>query len=196
MQATLFRKFTLSYKKQLNLKLENLIKKCIKNDRLAQRELYDTFSDRLYIVALTYLKDRFLAEDIIVKTFMNVFQSLDNFQYENEAKFAGWLRRIVVNESLMEIRRRKLIPEFVSEKTPVLSNQLAETGIFYDDILKIIETLPEGYRMIFKLYVIEGYSHSEIADLLGISEGTSKSQLHKSRMQLQQLLIQNEIDYD
>ncbi len=178
------------------MKLQKLIKKCNKNDRLAQKELYDLYADRLYLVALSYTKDRFLAEDVIVKAFMKVFLSLASFNYENEVRFQGWIRRIVINEALMEIRKRKQIPEFTSEKISLADNTKTETGVFYDDILKLIETLPEGYRLIFNLYVIEGYTHAEIAKQLGISEGTSKSQLHKARMQLQQLLIKNEIDYD
>lgn len=178
------------------MKLQKLIKRCAKKDPLAQRELYDLFADRLYRVALSYVKDRFLAEDILVKSFLSAFYAIGKFRYENEAKFLGWIRRIVVNESLAEIRKRKRIPEFVSERILIADDMETETGILYDDILKLIEGLPEGYRLIFKLYVIEGYTHVEIAKLLGISEGTSKSQLHKARMQLQQLLIKNDIDYD
>ena len=106
------------------------------------------------------------------------------------------MRRIVINESLMEIRKNKQTPPFTEENTKIKADEDIESGIFYDDILKLVEILPEGYRLIFKLYVIEGYSHVDIAKMLNISVGTSKSQLHKARTQLQQLLIKNEIDYD
>jgi RNA polymerase sigma factor (sigma-70 family) len=169
-----------------------LIKKCIQNNRKAQHQLFELYSDRLYVVALRYLKNRFASEEVIGNAFLKIFQSLDRFRYEGEIKFEAWMRRIVINEALMEIRKMRQMPAFTDEFPEFIS--ISDTGenIYYNELVNLIDRLPDGYHLVFKLYVIEGYSHAEIAELLLISEGTSKSQLHKARIQLQQLLIKSE----
>ena len=169
-----------------------LIKKCIQNNRKAQHQLFELYSDRLYVVAIRYLKNRFAAEEVIGNAFLKIFQSLDCLRYEGEIKFVAWMRRIVVNEALMEIRRMKQMPAFTNEFPEIISTSGSGENMYYDELVNQIDKLPDGYRLVFKLYVIEGYNHAEVADLLQISEGTSKSQLHKARLQLQQLLIKSE----
>jgi RNA polymerase sigma-70 factor (ECF subfamily) len=117
---------------------------------------------------------------------------MENFHFEGEAKFQAWIRRIVVNEALMEIRRVKQLPVFIDELPEVVSSAESGDNIYFDELVLLIDRLPEGYQMVFRLFVIEGYNHAEIAEQLGITEGTSKSQLHKARQQLQQMLIKNE----
>lgn len=174
------------------MEYEKLIRKCIRNDRKAQHQLFETYSDKMYIVAFRYLGNRYAAEDVVANAFLKIFQSLESFRLEGENKFQGWIRKVVVNESLMEIRRMKQMPSFTNELPEIISASNSGENIYYDELVLLIDSLPEGYRLVFKLYVIEGFNHSEIAELLNISEGTSKSQLHKARLQLQQMLIKNE----
>ena len=154
--------------------------------------LFEIYSDKMYIVAFRYVRNRYAAEEVVVNAFLNVFRSLENSSFEDEVKFQAWIRRIVVNEALMEIRRAKQMPVFTDELPEVVSS--AETGenMYFNELVLLIDRLPDGYRLVFKLFVIEGYSHAEIAGMLGINEGTSKSQLYKARQQLQQMLIKNE----
>lgn len=171
---------------------EKLIRKCIDNDRKAQHQLFEIYADKMYIVAFRYIRNRYAAEEVIANSFLKIFRSIENFHFEGESKFQAWIRRIVVNEALMEIRRAKQMPVFADDfPEPVSSSEISDS-IYFDELVLLIDRLPEGYRLVFRLFVIEGYNHAEIAGLLNISEGTSKSQLHKARLQLQQMLIKNE----
>lgn len=178
------------------MEYEKLIRKCIGNERKAQHQLFEIYSDKLFAVALRYLRNRYAAEEVIANAFLKIFSSLDHFRPEGEMKFQAWMRKIVVNEALMELRKMKQMPVFTDDIPEVLSAIESGENIYYDELVLLIEQLPEGYRLVFKLYVIEGYTHAEIGSLLGISDGTSKSQLHKARLQLQQMLIKNEMDYE
>ena len=135
-------------------------------------------------VCRTYVRDIHHAEDIMITGFMKVFANLANF--ENKGSFEGWIRRIMVNECISFIRAQKKVSfledEFVTEES---ANNI-ESGMSVEDIQFLIDSLPEGYRMIFNLYAIEGYKHREIAEVLNISEGTSKSQLSHARRILQE----------
>lgn len=175
------------------MKLEKIIRKCVRNDRKAQYLLFNLYSDRLYVVANRYLNNRFASEETITNAFLKIFNALDSFRFEGEEKFQAWIRRIVVNEALMEIRRMKQMPVFTNELPEIASPVHSTENLYYDELILLIDRLPEGYRLVFRLFVIEGYSHTEIAGLLNISEGTSKSQLHKARLYLQQLLLKTEM---
>lgn len=135
-------------------------------------------------VCRQYVKDIQHAEDLMITAFMKVFSNLKNF--ENKGSFEGWIRRIMINECLSYIRVNKKVSflddEYVQD--PGFNN--IESGLSVDDIQFVIDSLPDGYRMIFNLYAIEGYKHKEIADMLGINEGTSKSQLSHARKMLQE----------
>lgn len=182
--------------KQQALEYDKLISKCIRNERKAQHKLFEIYSDRLFAVAIRYLRNRYAAEEVIANAFLKIFLSLDHFCPEGEIRFQAWMRKIVVNESLMELRKMKQMPVFTDDIPEVFSDFESGENIYYDELVLLIEQLSEGYRLVFKLFVIEGYTHSEIGGLLGISEGTSKSQLYKARLQLQQMLIKNEMDYE
>ncbi len=167
---------------------EELIKGCIRRERTAQKALYDRYSPKLYALCYRYVKDRMDAEDVLVTAFTKVFDRID--QFKGEGSFEGWLRKVVVNEALTFLRRNRsmyLETELeVAERKPdynTLSDHLEA-----EDLMRLIQELPSGYRIVFNLYAIDGYSHKEIAEQLGISENTSKSQLSRARAHLQKLL--------
>lgn len=147
-------------------------------------------------VCRQYLKNTDLAEEVMLSGFMKMFTHLKDFK--DEGSFEGWIRRIMVNESISQLRKDKNL-KFVSdeaiENTTKYSTTI-ETELEEAEIQKVIDTLPEGYKTVFVLYVVEGYKHSEISELLQISESTSKTQLFKARKMLQNKLNkQNTINY-
>lgn len=166
-----------------------LIKALKRADPKAQRQLYDKYASRMLGVCMRYVVDQMTAEDILVEGFMKVFDKIE--QFKSEGSFEGWIRRIMVNESLGYLRQRKQFRENIQldEAHGVAdTNILADQSLEANEMLQMIETLPTGYRTVFNLYAIEGYSHAEIAETLGITESTSKSQLHRARALLQQLV--------
>lgn len=169
-------------------KLELLIKGCQKGQAKAQRELYDLYSRRMFALCKRYLSDVFEAEDAMINGFMRVFEHIGRF--EASGSFEGWMKRIMVNESLGLIRKKRMMHIEVEEAEHIgtLTSETAFDTLATEDLLRLIESLPIGYRTIFNLYAIEGYAHQEIASMLGITEGTSKSQLSRARMLLQQQL--------
>lgn len=147
-------------------------------------------------VCRQYVKSNELAEEVMLSGFLKVFTKLES--YSGEGSFEGWIRRIMINESLNELRRQKKLhfkDESVIENTTAFASEI-ETEFGVEEIQKLIDALPDGYKTVFVLYVVEGYKHSEISELLKISEGTSKSQLSKARNLLQEMLHeQNKINY-
>lgn len=169
-----------------------LIDGCRRNERTAQKALYDLMAPKMLSVCCRYIKVRMEAEDILVTSFMKVFDRLD--QFKNEGSFEGWIRKIVVNEALTFLRRnRSMYLEIELEKADYEPdyNSLSD-HLEAEDLLSIIQALPTGYRIVFNLYAIDGYSHKEIADQLGISENTSKSQLSRARVYLQKVLAEQD----
>jgi RNA polymerase sigma factor (sigma-70 family) len=169
-------------------KEDELIKGCLLRDANAQRQLYDTFSSKMYSICYRYVKDSMEAEDILVTSFMKVFDKIS--QFKSEGSFEGWIRRIVVNESLTYLRRNRsmyLETELEQADREPDYNMLSD-HLEAEDLLNMIKELPTGYRIVFNMYAIDGYSHKEIADQLGISENTSKSQLSRARTYLQKML--------
>lgn len=163
-----------------------------KGDPKAQRYFYDKYAARMLAVCVRYLTDQMEAEDVMIEGFMKVFERID--QFKGEGSFEGWVRRLITNEALMRLRSRRHIE--VDIEAPEAQYQTnfdwADNSLETDDLLLLIGKLPTGYRTIFNLYAIEGYSHAEIAEKLGISESTSKSQLHRARGLLQQMLKEME----
>lgn len=171
---------------------EELIKGCLSHDRSAQKRLYDTYSSKMYAICYRYVRDAAEAEDILIIAFTRIFEKIN--QFKSEGSFEGWIRRIIVNEALTHLRRnRSMYLETDLEQVDrepdydKLRDHLEE-----EDLLKMIQDLPTGYRIVFNLYAIEGYSHKEIASQLGISENTSKSQLSRARVYLQKMLAEND----
>ncbi len=165
-----------------------LIEGCRKKHPKAQRELYEKFSGKLFATCLRYIKDETEAEDVLVRGFMKIFEKID--QFHGEGSFEGWIRKIMVNESLQYIRKNKNIYMQVDIENAQyeVNIEAIESQLAADDLLNLICKLPVGYRTIFNLYAIEGYTHQEIADMLQISVNTSKSQLSRARIVIQKEL--------
>jgi RNA polymerase sigma-70 factor (ECF subfamily) len=175
-------------------KESELIQGCQRQDREAQHALYRMYSAKMHALCCRYVKDRMEAEDVLVTAFTRIFEKID--QFKGEGSFEGWIRRVMVNESLTYLRRNKnmyLETDIEAAAYEPDYHQL-ENQLEADDLLKMIESLPVGYRTVFNLYSIDGYSHQEIADQLGISENTSKSQLSRARALLQKKLMDLEKD--
>jgi RNA polymerase sigma-70 factor (ECF subfamily) len=162
----------------------------------AQKALFDHLADPMMALCCRYLKSREDAEEVLLDGFYKFFSHLKEFRYQGEAALYAWLKRIMINECLMFLRRRhafSVVAEKTVEDLPLQVEPLA--GLSAAEIFGLIVQLPVGYRTVFNLHVIEGMEHREIAKLLGISEGTSKSQLSKARLLLQKMLMQKGINY-
>ncbi|RMB62758.1 RNA polymerase sigma factor [Dokdonia sinensis] len=168
---------------QLNSE-KQLIKRAIKGQRDAQRELYEQHASKMLSVCRYYIKDVHQAEEAMCNGFLKVFTHLSSFK--GEGSFEGWIRRIMVRESISYLRAVKKL--YFSEDGTIESNESInniQSSFEVEHLQEMIDDLPEGYRVVFIMYAIEGYKHQEIAKELGISESTSKSQLFKARKQLQ-----------
>lgn len=173
-----------------------LINGCIKQDRRCQLMLYRKYAPILLGITLRYAVDRPQAEDMLQETFIKVFKNIHSFR--NEGSFEGWMRRIAVHTSIEWLRKHQLMNQMAELESVPLQQVSAEVihKMTADELIRLIQDLPVGYRTIFNLYAIEGYSHKEIADMLGISEGTSKSQFARARYQLEKKIInQNKVNY-
>ena len=166
--------------------LDTWIEKAKQGDRRAQKAIYDALSEKMFAVCLRYMGEREAAEDILQDGFVTLFSKMDS--YLGEGSFEGWARKIFVNTALMSLRKRDILKqtEDVDAAWNVTSDEpSALEKIGYRDLMQMIADLPPGFRTVFNMYVIEGYSHKEIAEELGISETTSRSQLLRARMLLQ-----------
>ena len=165
---------------------KRIIELAVENNRQAQHQIYSKFSPRMLSVCRQYIKDLHEAEDVMITAFMKAFTNLKHFGYKGS--FEGWIRRIMVNECISYIRVQKQMKfiddeAYFDETVNDIENQLS-----LDEIQFLIDSLPDGYKMVFNLYVVEGYKHHEIAQMLGINEGTSKSQLsHAKKMLTEQI---------
>jgi RNA polymerase sigma-70 factor (ECF subfamily) len=170
----------------------DLIIACKKQHAKAQKELYERYAAYMLGLCRRYVKGEMEAEDVMIRGFMKVFSKINLF--EGKGSFEGWMKRIMINEALGYIRKNKSMyletDIEAADKEPDF-DQLS-TELETEDLLKMINELPSGYRTIFNLYAIEGYSHREISKLLGINENTSKSQLSRARMHLQKKLLEAE----
>lgn len=160
-----------------------VIQLAVENNRQAQRKIYTQFSPKMLGVCRQYIKDLHQAEDVMITAFMKVFTNLKSF--ENKGSFEGWIRRIMVNECISQIRVQKKVNFIEDENYFEESFNNIESQFSLDDIQFLIDSLPDGYRTVFNLFAIEGYKHREIATMLGITEGTSKSQFSHARKMLQ-----------
>jgi RNA polymerase sigma-70 factor (ECF subfamily) len=172
--------------KVINLHQEEkeIIELAVDNNRHAQQKIYSKFSPKMLSVCRQYVKDIQQAEDIMITAFMKVFTHLKNF--EHKGSFEGWIRRIMINECISFIRVQKKVKFIEDENYVEESFNNIESQFSVEDIQSLIDSLPDGYKMVFNLYAIEGFKHHEIASMLGINEGTSKSQLSHARKMLQE----------
>ncbi len=171
---------------------QKVIEMCKENNRFAQNRLYEGFSGRLFRLCMRYVHRQEEAEEVVMNGFLKFFRGLPDFEYRDDNSLEVWLKRIMVNEALMHLRQRKALPVFTDadETEDLATVYVPHHSIDTEAIYAAILELPTGYRTVFNLYVVEGYTHEEIAKQLNISAGTSKSQLSKARVILQQLLKQ------
>ncbi|RPD48747.1 sigma-70 family RNA polymerase sigma factor [Hymenobacter sediminis] len=164
----------------------DLVAACRRGSAAAQHELYQRFAPKMLALCLRYLRHEFDAEDVLARGFVKVFRCLG--QFEGKGSLEGWVRRILVHETLSYLRRRETLTLSLEDcYTGHLATDLpgADVELQAADLLRLVQELPAGYRAVFNLCALEGYTHPEVAALLGISEGTSKSQLSKARAVLQ-----------
>jgi len=172
----------------LTLNTEQLLENCLQGDRKAQQTLYDRYSPVMLGLCRRYISQMQDAEDVMIEGFLKIFLNLT--QYDHRGSFEGWMKRIMINEALMWLRKRKLLQVELDEKIMPLdeSHEAGHLVLAESDILPLLDRLPEGYRTVFNLFVIEEYKHREIAELMGISINTSKSQLILAKKKLKHLL--------
>jgi RNA polymerase sigma factor (sigma-70 family) len=163
--------------------LEQLIKNCVKQDSEAQSQLYKQYASKLFSLCLKYSKNYAEAEDNLHDAFITVFSKIG--QFNNKGSFEGWLKRIAINTTLQCYRKDVGVYDIVNESNiEDVSVDIDDDDLNIDFLLKIIQELPDRYRLIFNLYVLDGYSHVEISELINISTGTSKSNLARARLVL------------
>lgn len=174
----------------------DLIKEAKQGSTAAQKCLFDLFADQMLIVCRRYLKSREDAEEIMLDGFYKFLKNIGSFSYQNDAALFAWIKKIMINECLMFLRKKNvftMVPETTAEDIVLEDDVMSHLSAA--EIFQLIIQLPVGYRTVFNLYVVEGVPHKEIAELLKISEGTSKSQLSKAKALLQKMLSQKQIDY-
>ena len=167
----------------------NIVHACLKGDTVAQKTLYENHKVTMFRICLRYAKDRSEAQDMLQDGFIKVFNDLHQFKFQGP--LGGWIRKVIVNTALQHIRKKKNL--FVNTQIDELANHYQTDENVHSDIhakalTKMIQQLPVGYRTVFNMYVIEGYSHKEIAEKMNITESTSKSQLYKAKAQLRGIL--------
>jgi RNA polymerase sigma factor (sigma-70 family) len=166
-----------------------LVNECVKGNARAQRMLFDKFAGKMMTVCLRYAKNTEQAEDVLQDGFVKVFMKLSDFK--KEGSLEGWIRRIMVNTALDQIRKEvkfkgNLDIEDVGYK--IENNAFITEQLMADDLMKLVRAMPDGYRIVFNMFAIEGYSHAEIAETLGVTENTSKSQYSRARAYLRERL--------
>ncbi|HEY4151675.1 MAG TPA: sigma-70 family RNA polymerase sigma factor [Chitinophagaceae bacterium] len=168
-----------------NVSESDLINGCLAGDRRMQELLYQRFSPKMYAVCLRYASNADDAQDLLQEGFIKVFRNLDKFR--KEGSFEGWIRRVFVNTAIEQYRKKVNLNSIGDREEQTIAdnswNVLDQLG--EKDIIGLVQELAPGYRAVFNMYVIEGYSHKDIGEMLGISEGTSKSQLARARVILQ-----------
>lgn len=176
--------------------ISQLIKEAKQGSTAAQKYLFDLMADRLLMICRRYIKNMEDAEEIMLDGFYKFFKNLSSFSYQGEAALFVWMKKIMINECLMFLRKKNvfsIVSDSDAEDIPLEEEAL--NNLSAAEIFNLIIQLPVGYRTVFNLYEIEGMGHKEIAELLSISEGTSKSQLSKSKVLLQKMLLKNGINY-
>lgn len=170
---------------------KDLLERCAKSDRHAQKELYDQYAKSMYVVCLRYTKSVQEAEDILQEAFIKVFKNIKDFR--GDSKLGYWIKKIVINTALNH-QRSKLYKYPMTDVESVKQNFDYENVLSsyqLEELLDMIRTLPTGCQVVFNLYAIEGYNHKEIGEMLGVSEGTSKSQFSRARKLLQNKILKD-----
>lgn len=169
------------------MNLSKLISGCKKGDRKSQKQLFEILGPKFLSICKRYMKNAEDAEDALIQGFYKIFSKID--QFSGTGNFEGWMRRIIVNECLMALRKKNNFTMQVEINNIEIENHVnVEDRMAYEELLTVLEKLPTGYRTVFNLYVIEGYKHREIADILNISINTSKSQLILAKRRLREII--------
>ena len=158
---------------------KELIQACTRGERSAQKQLYEKFAGKLYAVSLRYMKSRDDAADVLQDAYVKIFDALDTFRFDCPLEL--WLRRIVINTALTALGRRKINFNLENYEFVGANENLGLDALDYATLLQMVNNLPDGCKTVFNLFAIEGYKHQEIAQMLSISEGTSKSQFSRAR---------------
>jgi len=165
-----------------------------RGNRKAQYQLYGLYSGAMFNICLRMMSSREEAEDLLQDAFTEAFRRLDSFRYESA--FGAWLKRIVVNRCINELKRRRAELRFVDDMSPwegrMAEPEMEESGLTVEQVKKAMQALPEGSRVIFSLYLLEGYDHKEISEIMGISESTSKTQYMHARKRVKEILSHTE----
>jgi RNA polymerase sigma-70 factor (ECF subfamily) len=164
--------------------LKELVRLCKQQDRKAQEELYRKYSEQLFVLCLKYSGNYEQAKDLLQDSFVKIFQKID--QFSGRGSFEGWMTRLVINTAIKKSKKNGLHLSITGEISEEAEEELDDQNLSLDFLIKIIQELPEAYRLVFNLYVMEEHSHKEIAKMLGISEGTSKSNLARARYKLRE----------
>lgn len=172
--------------------LDYIIDGCLKRDRKTQKELYNRYAPLFYSICLRYAKDRAEADDMLQEGFLKIFTKIEQFSRENS--FEGWMKRIIVNTSITHYKQN-LKHYYQDDITEIKETESAhfdnyDADFTKEELLGVIQSLSEGYKMVFNLYVIEGFKHKEIAEMLGIDVATSKSQFHRAKKLIQKKLAE------
>ncbi len=176
------------------MSLEQLIINCKKNDAKAQSQLYKLFSGTLFSLCLKYSKSHAEAEDVLQDAFITVFKKIN--QFENKGSFEGWIKRVTINTALQRYRSQGVYQIINEERIEDVVVEVEEDNIDIDYLLGLIQGLPNRYRLVFNLYALDDYSHKEIAGMLNISVGTSKSNLARARMILKEKIEKHKANYN
>ena len=178
------------------MNISELVNEAKRGSVAAEKCLFDLLADRMLLLCRRYVKNKEDAEELMLDGFYKFFKNLRGFNYINDAALSAWLKKIMINECLMFLRRKHsfiITTEQEAEEIPLQEEAL--NNLSFSEIFNLIVELPIGYRTVFNLYAIEGMGHKEIARLLGIAEGTSKSQLNKAKLLLQKNLVQKGGEY-
>jgi RNA polymerase sigma factor (sigma-70 family) len=164
--------------------LDQLIQQCKKNDASAQSQIYKLYASKLFSLCLKYSNSYVDAEDTLQDAFITIFKKIE--QYRHQGSFEGWIKRITINTALQKYRKEGVFDLVNENQIEDVTVEIDDDDIAIDFLLKIIQELPDRYRLIFNLYALDGYSHNEIAEMLNINVGTSKSNLARARMILKE----------
>lgn len=173
------------------MEIDELIQDCLRQNRHSQKEFYQLTCDRLMNISRRYSSDMHEAKDILQNAYIKIFQNLKRFD-SRKGNLDAWLTKIVINEALQFLRKRSAVrknkEEIVQEKTYDLSPTIL-AKLYSEDLVKVLQKLPDGFRAVFNLHEVEGYSHREISTLMGITESTSRSQLTRAKKMLRELIL-------
>lgn len=172
----------------------DVIESCKRGDVRAQYQLYSLYSKAMYNICYRMTNQQEEAEDMLQESFSYAFRKLGSFRYESS--FGAWLKRIVVNTCINHLKKRRVDLVYTEQQNDPLPNDdfvdYDEIRFKADKVMKVVEKLPEGYRIVFSLYLLEGYDHKEIAEILGVSESTSKSQFLRAKLKIKEMLTSDE----